>query len=125
MPPAAGTAIAIGLLWDPVGFNYARVVLMRSWPAPAPLSPLEPQIPFCTLTSCCGSIGTLGPPLGLPSKWRKSLRDLKGFIKFVNSTKSRAVLPAAAHVLTPSRQVALNRIRGWGRDANDSRPSRS
>lgn len=38
-------------------------------------------------------------PLPLHSKWRKSLRDLKGFIKFVNSTKSRA--PTPAHVLTP------------------------
>lgn len=52
-------------------------------------------------TSCCSSIGASAPPSTPPlhSKWRKSLRDLKGFIKFVNSTKSRAALPA--HVLTP------------------------
>lgn len=39
MPPATGTAIAIVLLWCPVGFNYARVVLMRSWPAPPAPAP--------------------------------------------------------------------------------------
>ncbi|TDG53114.1 hypothetical protein AWZ03_000657 [Drosophila navojoa] len=62
-------------------------------------------MPAVAVTSCCGSIGELDKLAKLSSagwlhsKWRKGLRDLKGFIKFVNSTKSRA--PTPAHVLTP------------------------
>jgi len=42
-----------------------------------------------------GSPLSPGQQTALHSKWRKSLRDLKGFIKFVNSTKSRAPMPGA------------------------------